>query len=272
MAGLNIPYCTLDLLRARFNIASTDTSDDARLFRKCFAASQVIDRYTARQFYPTWATRLFDWRNARSILFRGEDLLLLTTLTNGDGNVIDPMAIIILGGVNGPIYGLEINVARGSFLNYLTTKTRALSVQGVWGWHDDYANTGWKPSGDAVTTFGMTGSSTSLTVANAATNSQDGWGFAPRFQTGQLLMIDSEVMLVTAVSNGTNTLTVVRGLCGTGPGVIHNIGAAISIYAPPVDIVEIALRVAAWLTRLEDSGEFGLTAGVTADASAGGVH
>ena len=268
MPGLTIPYATLDQLRARFAVAGADTSDDARLLAKLKSASQQIDRFTARTFAPVYATRLFDWDNARSILLRGFDLLQLITLTNGDGNVIDPTAIIPLGGVNGPVYCLEINIAKGAFLNYLTVKTRALSVYGIWGWHDDWLGSAWKPSGDSVTTFGLSSGGTALTVSNAA--GADSWGLSPRFQTGQLIQIDSEYMLTTAVNAGTNTLTVIRGVNGTS-GATHTIGAPISIYAPPADIVEITLRYAAWLTKLEDAGEW-QAATMTADGSAGGVH
>src|SRR5579859_6421317 len=100
MPGLTVCYATLEQLRARFAVAGADTSDDARLLGKLKSAAQQIDRYTARTFAPVYATRLFDWTNARTIPLRGFDLLQLNTLTNGDGNPIDPTAIIPLGGVN----------------------------------------------------------------------------------------------------------------------------------------------------------------------------
>ena len=268
MSALQTVYATLDQLRARFSVAPADTSDDARLFSKLRAASAQIDRYTARTFAPVLATRLFDWRNANTILFRGEDLLLLQQLINGDGNVIDPAAIIQLGGINGPLWGVEINVAKGAFLNYITTKTRALSVSGIWGWHDDYANA-WKPSGDTVSVFSMTTADTTVTVNNVT--GADGWGLVPRFQVGQLISIDTEYMQITSVNSGTGTLGVIRGTNGTLI-TVHIISAPISVYVPPVDVTEICLRWAAWLTRLEDSGEFGQTSGQTADASSGGIH
>ncbi len=268
MAGLSVPYATLEALRARFNVAASDTGDDQRLLAKLHAASAQIDRYCSRSFSPVYATRQFDWNNARSLLFRGEDLLQLITLTNGDGNIIASGAIIPLGGINGPLYALEINIALGPYLNYITTKTRALTIYGIWGWHDDWTNTAWKASGDIVN---ATFPSAATTLSVTSVSGPDGWGLAPRFQTGQLLQIDSEYLLTTAVNAGANTVNVIRGVNGTASAT-HALGTPIYVYAPPVDITEITLRYAAWLTRLEDAGEFGLTGGLTAAASAGGVH
>jgi len=262
MSTLNT-YATLDALRARFAVASTDTADDVRFLAKLRAASAQIERAAGRIFAPIVATRAFDWRNDHTLLFRTEDLLSLTALINGDGSTIDPAAIIQLGGVGGAIYGVELNLTKAFFV-YLLTKTRALSVSGVWGWHDDYANA-WKPSGDVVSVFSMTAADTTVTV-NSVT-SADGWGLAPRFQVGQLISIDSEYMQVTAVSSGTSTLGVIRGTNGTFAAV-HIIGTPITVYVPPIDVSEIALRWAAWLIKQEDAGEYGQTL----ELGIGGAH
>ncbi len=253
MSTLNT-YATLDALRARFGLASTDTGDDARLLAKLRSASAEIERYTGRAFAPILATRTFDWRAERTLLFRAEDLLALTTLINGDGSPIDPTAIILLGGVGGPYYGIELNLTKAFFI-YLTTKTRALAVAGLWGWHDDYANA-WRPSGDALTTFGLSISGTSITVSNAA--GADSWNLSPRFQVGQLISIEAEYMQIVAVNAGANTLTVIRTVNGT-IAAAHLVNVPIFVYAPPTDITEITLRWAAWLVKQEDAGEYGAT-------------
>lgn len=263
MSSLNT-YAALDQFRARQNLAAADTTDDTRMLTKLRAASAQIDRYLGRSFAPTVATRKFDYRSVRTLLFRTGDLLELTTLTNGDGSVIDPNAAILLGGIGGPYYGIELDVTKAFFL-YLTTRTRAISVTGVWGWHDDYLNA-WRASGDALTSFGISAASTSITVANAA--GADGWNNSPRFQVGQLLRVETEYMHLVGVNTGTNTLTVVRGANGSTPAA-HAVSTPIFVYAPPVDVTEIALRWAAWLMRLEDTGDFG---GGTAEPILGGVR
>lgn len=137
-------YTTLAAFRDRLGLAATDTGDDARLLARLRAATAQIDRYVGRHFWPLVATRRFDWRNARTLLFRGFDLLELTSITNGDGSTIDPSAILALGGTVGPIIGVELD-ANKAFFTYQNTITRAIAVAGIWGWHNDYTNA-WKLS------------------------------------------------------------------------------------------------------------------------------
>ncbi len=242
-------YATLTALRERLSLFSADIADDARLLARLRMASAQIARFTGRSFAPVVGPRKFDWQGPKTLLFRGLDLLELTSIANGDGSTVDPAAIILLGGVNGPVFGVELDPARAVF-TCLASRTRAMTVTGVWGWHDDYANA-WRASGDAIQAGGITDTATSFSVANAA--GADAWNLAPRFQPGQLLRVDSEYLHLVAVSS--NTLTVVRGANGSAAAA-HNAGAAISVYVPPPDVTEIALRWAAWLLRLEDSGDY----------------
>src|SRR5258706_1772683 len=87
-------YATLSAFRQRQALAASDTGDDDRMLAKLRSATAQIDRFTGRSFIPTVATRKFNWHNARTLLFRGYDLLELTRITNGDGTSVDPTAII----------------------------------------------------------------------------------------------------------------------------------------------------------------------------------
>ena len=60
------------------------------------------------------------------------------------------------------------------------------------------------------------------------------------FSVGDLIKIDSELMAVTGVDEGTNTLTVVRGSLGTIQ-TIHLLGADIFILDCPPETVELIL-------------------------------
>jgi hypothetical protein len=244
-------YSTLAAFRLRQGLASSDTGGDARMLAKLRAATSQIERFTGRTFNPNIAMRRFDWRSPRLLFLKSYDLLELTTLTNGDVTTIDQTAILTYGGVNGPIVGIELDITKAVFI-YQTTRTRAIAITGVWGWHDDYAYA-WKPSGDAIPGGGVTSSATTFTVTSV--NGSDGWGLTPRFSAGQLIKVDSEYMHVIGADGVTNTLTVVRAANGS-TAATHNAATAISIYAPPVDIQEITLRWAAWLYRMEDSGDF----------------
>lgn len=48
-------YCTLDELKARLDISTTDTADDTKLEVIIQAASRAIDAKTGRRFYATTA-------------------------------------------------------------------------------------------------------------------------------------------------------------------------------------------------------------------------
>src|SRR5579859_3908392 len=188
-------YCTLAQLRTRQQLAATDTSDDPRLLAKIRAASAEIERFTGRVFQPILEARTFDYQDSLSLTFRGQDLLTLTTLVDGAGVTIAPSAIILKGATqsgntaNGPFYGLELDPTK-AFLLYITTKTRAISVTGIWGWHDDYPNA-WIAS-----TLTVSGSldavSTTIPTSANPTTTADAWGQSPGISAGALVQVDSE--------------------------------------------------------------------------------
>src|SRR5262245_483015 len=105
-------YATLDAFRSRQALASSDTGDDARMLAKLRSAAAQIDRYTGRAFAPNVATRKFNWKDAKTLLYRGFDLVELSSITNGDGTTVDPTAVINLGGINGPIFGVELDMTK----------------------------------------------------------------------------------------------------------------------------------------------------------------
>lgn len=258
-------YGTVDDLRARmFPAGDTDTSDNARLLQKLRAATANIEHYTQREFMPWIATRQFDWKSAKLTTFEGYDLVQLTSIVDegGVGNTVLPAATILLGGktsnaadTNGPYYGAEIDIAKGSFLTYITERRKAIWVTGVWGWHDDYANA-WKPSVDSPTSNVLIGDTT-ITVNNAT--GADGWGQSPRFSPGNLIQIDNEWMQVIGVSG--NALSVVRGQQGTAAAA-HNSATPISVYVLPADINDICLDWTSWLWSVDyaDLGHIQTTA------------
>lgn len=103
--------------------------------------------------------------------------------------------------------------------------TNMATIAGVWGYNSDYANA-WQTV-DAIITAGINSSVTSFTVADA--DGVDTYGVTPRFSTGNYILIDSEIMLVTATNITTNALTVKRGQLGTTASA-HLINAPIATY------------------------------------------
>jgi len=257
-------FATLHALRVRGGLSDSDTGDDHRLLLKLRAASAQIRRYTGREFLPVMDTRKFNYRKPHTLFFRSMDMLELFSVINGDGTTIDPTAILTVG-TTGGIVGIELDPSLASFV-YNSTPIRAITVQGIWGWHDDYA-TSWRYTYDNVPLGNLSASANTIAVSNP--NLVDTWGQAPRFQVGQMLKIGSEYMFLVNVSG--TTLTVVRGVHGT-LAVAHNAGVPIHTYTVPADIGEITLRWAAWLIAIEDAGDYGgQAAGQTATTGLGRI-
>jgi hypothetical protein len=240
-------YATLTALRARLGLAAADTADDARLLGRLRAAAAQIDRFTGRVFVPMLSTRRFDYRRASAVSFGRATLLTLTAIINGDGLAIDTAAATLIGS---PAYALELDPARAAF-TYSGLRFNAIAVTGLWGYHPDYA-AAWRAANDAP---GGALNASAGSFAVSAVNGLDAWNLTPRFQPGQLLRIDDEFMLLTATATAPDTLTVIRGALGT-TAATHSAGAPISVYTPPADLSEAALRWAAWLLKIEDAGDY----------------
>ncbi|MGB1285386.1 MAG: hypothetical protein ACPG7F_02535 [Aggregatilineales bacterium] len=233
---------TLHQLRLHLGFAAEDTAEDARLQDMLESASALITRTTHREFMPRRATiphevHLYD----PTELILSEDVLELTALYNGTGDSIDIDSDVVV------IASSVLHLINGSFV-YEDTPLNAIQVQGIWGWHDDWSNA-WVNSADTVQDNPLSDSATTLTVTDAdGTNSI---AHSPRFQVGQLLKIAEEYLRVLAIDTATNTLTVQRGVNGT-TAAEHTTSTIIYIYHPPLDAMNLCLRLATWLYREPD--------------------
>lgn len=80
-------YATLAEIKAYLNITSTNATDDGAIEDMVEMASRLIDAETHRTFYARTETHYFDYTSSRS-LYMDDDLLTVTTLTNGNGTEI----------------------------------------------------------------------------------------------------------------------------------------------------------------------------------------
>jgi len=80
-------YATLAEVKAYINTSSTNAGDDAVIEDMIEMASRMIDAETHRTFYARSETRYFDYTSERGLML-DDDLLTITTLTNGDSAVI----------------------------------------------------------------------------------------------------------------------------------------------------------------------------------------
>lgn len=157
----------------------------AQIDRAIDSASRNVEGLCHRVFYPTLATRYFDFPNeqgARSgrLWLDENELASLTTFASG-GTVIPPSAYFLEPVNSGPPY-TSVNVNRG--LSYTlnsgpTTPQQSLALTGVWcGSPLDEGSAG-------TLAAAITSSQTTITVTSANVG------------VGRVLRIDSERLIVT---------------------------------------------------------------------------
>lgn len=245
-------YTTLGRLQARLDVTDTDATAavKSRWFGKIRAATRMIDEVTKKVFEPIKDTRYFDYTRAQSLLFDDCRALSITSVVDGLSQTMNSSAVIPLGGKSrtvGAFYGFRLDSYYGAILQINTSKDKAIAVTGVWGDHDDYASA-WQDSG---VTLGAAISSTSATSITTTTNTgSDLMGNVPALSPGMLIQIDSEWLRITAISG--TTVTVARGQNGS-TAATHSNSTAIYVYFPPYDIIDIATRLAAYLTKQDDT-------------------
>lgn len=241
---MSVLYATLAEVKQQMQAnTTTDDSIATALLRQ---VSRRVDRYFKSQrplFAPVKETRqlAFAARRISSVhnTFALRDPLLSLDSVTVMGTALGASAVEAWGVSQpmAPYYHLRLTDPSTSWYdNYDQDVAPQVSVAGVWGWHADYANA--YVSLDALAA-GIDASTTSLTVADA--DGTDEYGLTPRFSVGSILRIDSELMDVTAVDTGTNTLTVRRAVLGT-TAAAHDNAAAVEVYRVDEDIRQAVTR------------------------------
>lgn len=113
-----------------------------------------------------------------------------------------------------PSFALALFNAPGVWTQWSTDWRQSIEITGVWCNRRQYDTEGWIDTGDAVAdSVGLTATVTAITVS--AADGADTNNYAPRFDVGQLIRMESEYCIVTAVDYSTKKLTVIRGARGT---------------------------------------------------------
>ncbi len=130
-------YCTTAEVKAL--AGATLTTDDALIAVLITRASAMIDRYTDRTFAERTETRYFTPgvdttcdANGNDLLLTDEDLLSVTTLTNGDGEVIPPAGYLLYPLNRSPKYGVLLKSGYGWECS--TADAGTIIVAGSWGY------------------------------------------------------------------------------------------------------------------------------------------
>jgi hypothetical protein len=264
-------YATLTQVKAYLGQAPSGV--DNVLLDFLDQASRFIEHAKGRRFDVRRETRLFDipgllkrtpigyypglrQNNYNSQpLALDEDLLSLTTLTNGDGTVITSAEYVLEPGNRYPKKSIRLTDTSWA-LPTTGIQQQAISVNGLWGFHDNYLEA-WVDSMNTVQDVsGISANVTLLKVGDVDGIAADLRG--PRFQSGQLIKIGDELILIISTNTSTNEMIIKRGYNGS-TAAIHANGAAISIFRP-MGIVEIScIRLVVWRYKQKDVDNFDKT-------------
>lgn len=273
-------YCTLYQLRQYLELETTETADDNLLTRLLKEIHFNIDEWSGRRFDVRYEARSYDypvkarepfgvynadqwisqWNNYVEQQVNGrlrldDDLLSLTTLTNGDGSTIASTSYVLEPANRYPKFAVQLK--RATEVNWqLPTdghREQIISVAGLWGYHTRYGDRAWISSLDTVQNNPLASGGTSLQVSDADGLSGD--GEQQRFQAGQMLRLSDddnyEFVDVLAVDNSTNILTISRAYNGTTARQWIQ-GTVIDIFRPMENIVRAARRWAKYVYRQKD--------------------
>jgi hypothetical protein len=244
-------YATLTQLQAYLPNSANITESMA--IYALNAASREIDRNTGRLFYPEIKTNYYNTpKNAELWLY--DDLLEVLALTNGDGTTMTATTDYLTVPYNAyPKYKIVLNPETSTYFETSDTTDymKAIQVNGIYGYHRNYS-LAWFSG----TTLGaaMTDTTSTSVTLTASTN----------FEEGQIIKVDSEMMLVTDKPAAT-TLTVVRGWNGS-TAATHLISASVYIWQAEPDITMACLIQASRLYNRQNAifgtiggGEMGAT-------------
>ncbi|MET9012329.1 hypothetical protein ABZX74_15625 [Streptomyces olivaceoviridis] len=199
-------YATREEIKAELDVKETARSN-ARIDRALADATEAIHGLLHRRFYPTVATRYFDWPSSQyrpswRVWLDDSELISLTSVTSG-GVTIPLDDVLLEPNRSGPPYTrLELNIGTSAAWGGGSTYQRDITITGLWGYRNDETTLG-------VTAEALDASETSIDV-DAATSAAVG--------VGSLLRIDSERVIVT----GRTQLDTGQTLGGAGLTNINN--------------------------------------------------
>lgn len=178
------------------------------------------------------------------ILYVDDDLLEVTTLTNGDGSSIAAANYLLYPANSYPKESLHLKQSAGiawlpdSSGNY----EQVISLTGIFGYHDNYT-LAWYSAGTIADVAGINSSVTSYTASASH-----------GIVAGMLLKIESEYVYVSGVS--TNTITIVRGVNGS-TAAAHATATAVNYWGVMNRVSEICREAVAarWNLRANPIGQ-----------------
>lgn len=265
--------------------------NSAQIDRACRAASRDIDSQMQRVFYPTSTTHYFDWPSFqyaypwRIWLDQWELADIPTAVTSG--GVTIPLTACNFEPVNsGPPYTyVELRRDQPYSFGVGSTPQRDVAITGTWGYTADT-----KPAGQLAAAVSST-TATSVTVTDGSL-----------VGVGDLLIVDSERMLITGRSSTDTGQTILAGGTTVSPadnavtvtdGTQLHVGEALQVDAERMLVLDVTgsiatvkrawdgtvlaahtvgARIYAFRTLTVQRGQLGTTAIAHGNASAASIH
>ena len=205
-------YCTLDEFKDHLRAGNTDLredpTDDNVIERIIQQTSRFIDAKTQRHFYPIVETRYFDTPENTlddRVLWLDDDLLAVTTVTNGDDTTLSSTEYNLYPANEYPKYALRIKQSSDYYWERDSSDNReqVIDILGFWGYHNDYSRRAWLTGSTLNEGGALTSADVTLTVASSV-----------NFEPGDLIKIENELMLVKSKS-GSNIVVYQRGENGS---------------------------------------------------------
>lgn len=274
--------CTREDVKSALDSAQT-ARNNAQVDRAVAAASRSVEGLLHRKFRPEVATRSFNWPDPQRtpawvLWLDGNDLIALTSLTAG-GTSVPSGNLLLEPNQYGPPYNrLEIDLSTVSAFTSGATSQRAIAVTGLWGYDNVEDQIGtlaadlaadpaaaasitWTAPdigvGDVlrigdervvVTARSMVDTTQDLQADMAASAGGVSMSVSSgsSFAAGQILLVDSERMLVVDVAG--TTVTVKRAWDGSVLAA-HTTGASIyALTGVDVDRAQLGTTIGAHTT------------------------
>lgn len=217
---------------------ATDTTDDGVIEDLLERASRYIDGQTRRHFYPSVETRLYDIPedvDDERMLMLDDDLLAVTTFTNGDATVIAATDYKLLPYNVMPKFAIRLKDSSDVTWETDTdgSPQACLSLLGTWGFHEDYTARAWTSTG----TLGAAQTSTTSTSFTVTA------GHSLQSTGGQIVKIDTELMQTTTSGSASMTVSA-RGDNGS-TAATHDNGSTVYAWQVMEDVRGACLEIAA---------------------------
>lgn len=234
MATVN-SYATLAEYKAfatsRGQTATSDNADDGVIEDLLTSSSRLIDQTTRRRFYPRYETRSYDIPDERR-LFLHDDLLAITTLTNGDDTTLASTEYVLEDYNYSPHYAIKLRDSSSYSWESDSNSSgeKVIDVTGLWGYHDEYSQRAWSSGGTLSANISSTSALTFSMIAGHT------------LEIGNIVRIGNEILNITGVA--INTITVLKRGDNGSTAATATSGDTVYIWNPIANIKDACLQIA----------------------------